>query len=211
MSFRPAALLGSFTAGPAPAPVAVVATAWGEDASRFVSAMASGPLCRTASDTERTSLRRDGIGRELFGPVWCPRGYRASAAVRAAAVALAIGVELRGDMVISDDAACWVFTGHTPPSHIDVIVGSRCRRAGVRTHESTLSDRDVERIGACPVTTPVRTALDLVLRAAPSHALEQIGRLEAAGHLDLRAVRTAGAAANRTLAVRTERLLGRPA
>lgn len=75
------------------------------------------------------------------------------------------------------DAAEW-------PDMLEVTAPSRRSRPGLITHRScTLTPRDIRRRHGVPVTSPVRTALDLQRRLADPRLIRLVNDLRALGHL----------------------------
>lgn len=102
-------------------------------------------------------LLRDGDLVLLRGDVALPAGVPATPDLRAAALV----PEVARREVVARAAAAWVHLGGTPPPRVVVVAGA------------ALGPRDVERLGGVLVTSPARTALDLVRRDRPDvvHAL----------------------------------------
>src|SRR5579875_2986112 len=75
------------------------------------------------------------------------------------------------------DAAEW-------PDMLEVTAPSRRSRPGLITHRScTLTPRDIRRRHGVPVTSPVRTALDLQRRLADPRLIRLVNDLRSLGHL----------------------------
>lgn len=102
-------------------------------------------------------LLRDGDLVPLRGDMALPRGVAETPALRAAALAPEVA---RRD-VVARVAAAWVHLGGPPPPRAVVVDGA------------ALGPRDVVRLGGVLVTSPARTAVDLLRRDAPDvvHAL----------------------------------------
>ncbi|MDO5661175.1 MAG: hypothetical protein Q4G40_00640 [Brachybacterium sp.] len=110
---------------------------------------------------------------------------RLSMPERAVALGCALAGELRPGDVIARLSAVWVLLAGRLPVPLTFTTQARPRSlAGVRLHQADLPARDLELIGGCPVTTPTRTATDLLRHASPPEALVGVGRLLASGHVD---------------------------
>jgi len=127
----------------------------------------------TARDAARHGVTRHRLGRlchdgdvvrMLYG-VYASRYLEDSLSTRAAAVALVLP---RGGVLCRRTAA-WLRgvdlrCPGEPPLPVEVMVNRKTqppRRTGVVSYQSTLPDADVERVGGHPVTSGLRTAVDL--------------------------------------------------
>jgi hypothetical protein len=143
-------------------------------------------------------LLRDGDLVPLRDDAALPAGIPASPALRAAAVAPLVPARC----AVARAAAVWVHLGGPPPDRVHVVAPRRVRvpdpAPGRSAAVTDLADRDVVVVGGVRVTTPRRTAVDLLSHDAPDLALPLVARLGAAG-LDLAVLRAdvAGAAGRR--------------
>jgi hypothetical protein len=143
-------------------------------------------------------LLRDGDLVPLRDDAALPAGIPASPALRAAAVAPLVPARC----AVARAAAVWVHLGGPPPERVHVVAPRRVRvpdpAPGRSAAVTDLADRDVVVVGGVRVTTPRRTAVDLLSHDAPDLALPLVARLGAAG-LDLALLRAdvAGAAGRR--------------
>ena len=123
------------------------------------------PAQARAAGVDRTSLERmhrDGTVRRLLRGVYLVATTQETAELRAAALRLVV----RGDAVVVDRTAAWVYgvdllsddrSAVRPVEVVTVRPTSRGARGGVRQ----LTGRDVQRLAGLRLTTPLRTALDL--------------------------------------------------
>jgi hypothetical protein len=112
--------------------------------------------------------------------------------VRAAAVALTLPARLRGaEVVVTQVAAAWLWCGGSAPPYVDVVQPpgqGRASRPGVVLHERRIDPADVARVGELVVTTPGRTAADLLRMAPPEQALAGLTGLMAHTRLTVQEV-----------------------
>ncbi|APX31603.1 hypothetical protein BH708_01490 [Brachybacterium sp. P6-10-X1] len=133
-------------------------------------------------------VRDDLLARVLPG-IFLPPDLLRTAVERALALGCALGGQLQSYHVIAGPSAAWVFLGGPPPSpaellssaHRGSIIGATVRTARLHPHE-------VETIGGAPVTSPLRTAVDL-LRFCPDHVtVPALRGLLGGGHLTERTI-----------------------
>lgn len=133
-------------------------------------------------------LLRDGHLVRLRDDVALPAGVRATPALRAAALAPLVPPRC----AVARAAAVWVHVGGDPPERVDVVAprGGRVPRptAGRSAAAAALPDGDVVLLGGVRVTTPRRTAVDVLSHDPPDRALALVARLRATG-LDAARVR----------------------
>jgi len=122
----------------------------------------SGRATAPLPPAELAGLARDGLVVPV-GPAWASPAEIDDRALRLRALATL----LPRDVVASGTTAAWAWhvTGAwTRPAQACVDVRGRhgIRVPGVRVSEVVLAEEDVDRTGAVPVTTRLRTALDLL-------------------------------------------------
>jgi hypothetical protein len=146
-------------------------------------------------------LLRDGDLVALGEDVGLPRGVAATPVLRAAALAPLVPARCAVGRV----AAAWVHLGGPAPARVHVIAPRRDRAPAPHRDRTTsaaaLPARDVVLLSSTRVTTPRRTALDLLTDEPPDVALPWLVALRAAG-LDLAGVRSDVAAASGRRGVR---------
>lgn len=113
----------------------------------------------------------------------CPPRHREMAA------ALACG---RG-AAVSHRSALWLLdllpARPAGPVHL-VLRSGRCRRAGVVAHRvASLPPSDVDEVAGIPITTTIRSILDVAAGARPRELEQIIARAERLDHLDVDALR----------------------
>ena len=139
-------------------------------------------------------LLRDGDLVPLRDDTALPAGVPETATLRAAALAPRVPARC----AVARAAAVWVHLGGPPPDRLHVVAPRRVRvpdpAPGRAAAVADLPDRDVMTVGGVRVTTPRRTAVDLLSHDPPELALTLVARLAAAG-LDLTRLRADVAAA----------------
>lgn len=154
------------------------------------------PLVRRADvgDIAWQVLLHDGDLVHLRDDVALPAAVPATPALRAAAVASLVPARC----AVGRTTAAWVHLGGDPPERVHVVAPRGVRAPepapGRTSSVADLPGRDVLVLGGVRVTTPRRTAVDLLSHEAPERALALVARLAAAG-LDLAQVRSDVAAA----------------
>ncbi|WP_282943870.1 hypothetical protein [Cellulomonas endometrii] len=139
-------------------------------------------------------LLRDGHLVALRDDVALPRRVAATPLLRAAALAPLVPARC----AVGRTAAAWVHLGGPAPARVHVVATRRDRVPAPHPERTTsaadLTARDVVVLAGVRVTTPRRTARDLLTDEPPGVALPLLARLRDAG-LDLAAVRSDVAAA----------------
>lgn len=118
-------------------------------------------------------LVRDGHVVPLHDDVGLPAGVPATPALRAAALAGRVASR----EAVARASAVWVHLGGPPPARVHAVA------------VAAASPRDVVVLGGVRVTTPRRTALDVLALEPPDVARAMLARLAGAG-LDLGQVQT---------------------
>jgi len=124
---------------------------------------------RLHTHNELRAMRLDGLVQHVYGPAYLPAGRAASADHRALAARAALPAQLRGKVVIGRLSAAWIYGCAPPPEKVAGLLDhrfrttsqGRCRSAAI--HEVTLGPLDATTIAGVPVTTVLRTALDVAL------------------------------------------------
>ncbi|MCJ1714853.1 type IV toxin-antitoxin system AbiEi family antitoxin [Microbacterium sp. M1A1_1b] len=125
----------------------------------------------TTDDWPETELRAAVLAGELVmvGACWASVAEPQDPALRAASFAWSAGDER---VVAAGRSAAWIWGACSrPPLPHDACVpaGQRIRQnGGEPVREVAITSADTVRIGGATVTTPVRTALDLLRVAGPS-------------------------------------------
>lgn len=137
-------------------------------------AVAAGTV--TKSDLRRRYIR-------LFPDVYIATGAELNAQDLARAGWLWSGRKavIAGRSAAALHGAKWIDDG-VP---VDLIHGNRNRMAGVVTHGDRLGDAELQPVDGMPVTTPVRTALDLACWYSPGVALPTLDALARATKMDV--------------------------
>ncbi|MCT1776427.1 hypothetical protein [Brachybacterium sp. p3-SID957] len=157
--------------------------AWSQHAAELAVPLAAELQAWPESPT-MDSLVADGYLQRIVPGVFVPPDVLSSALRRALLLGAAIGPQLRSHHVIAGESAAWVILGGTPPAPARLLTPAhRSRVAGVRVAHASFSSGDVETVGGAPVTSPVRTALDLLRFADATTAARCVRALLESGHV----------------------------
>ena len=122
--------------------------------------------------------------RRLLRDVYCHTDLPDDIDLRAAAVALV----LPPGAVVAGHHAAWLYgvdvAARGAPVQVCVPRGTVLRRPGVAPYAAKLADDDVTTVRGLPVTTPLRTALDLARRESLTEAVVAVDALAHAGLVD---------------------------
>lgn len=143
-----------------------------------------------AAGVSRHVLRRmlrDGLVRRVLPGVYIDSAADDDLTMRCKA----LGLVLPEDAVVVDRTAAWLHGvdvlgpgDHVvpPPLQVFRLPGrTRMRKAGAHGGERTLAEEDVEEVLGIPVTTPLRTALDLGRLLKRDHAIGALDALARTG------------------------------
>lgn len=140
--------------------------------------------------TTAAMVARGEIVRLLPG-VFLPPDLLGTSVRRALALGCALGEHLQSHHVIAGRSAAWVHLGGRPPASLEMLSPAhRGILAGVVQRHARLGPGDIDTVGGAPVTTPRRTASDLLRFSPEAIARPLLRRLERAGlveHEELRA------------------------
>ncbi len=127
----------------------------------------------------------DGVLEPVIGDAYVLTGTHIGAELRGRALALLTPASLAGRGVAGRLSAAWVYGCARAPSTVALLVdtghraGALLPGSGCTLHEVKLSRFDVVTIGTMPVTTPLRTAVDLALQVEADDALPALRVLTA--------------------------------
>lgn len=178
----------SLPLAPAP-PRASGCGAWSAHAGDLARRIAGELAAYPDGPSTRSCARHDGLV-PLRDGVWAHPASLLTMPDRAVAIGCALGADLSADLVVAGLSAAWVLTGVAPPPLLELVTTARPRAlAGTRIRQVEVSPAEVEAIGGCPVTIPVRTAIDVLRFAADDAlALRAVEALLRSGHADPRAI-----------------------
>lgn len=124
---------------------------------------------RSFSRAELRAMSLDGVLAPVYGDAYTPAACQHTPALRARAAALAMPAQLADRAVIGRLSAAWIYGCAAAPARISLLIdnGHRVRAlrpwSGCVLHEVSLGRFDVVRLAGTPVTTALRTAVDLAL------------------------------------------------
>ncbi|MBG0741608.1 hypothetical protein IV500_19810 [Paeniglutamicibacter antarcticus] len=140
---------------------------------------------RHFSRTTLQSMCLDSILVPVFRDSYIPAGTAITPALRGRAMALATPANLAGRGIAGRLSAAWIYGCSGPGAVISLLVDSGHRAgallpgSGCTLHEVKLSRFDVAVVGSMPVTTPLRTAVDLAVHVPAVDALPALRTLAA--------------------------------
>lgn len=127
----------------------------------------------------------DSILLPVFGDAYVLTGTAITPVLRGRALALATPANLAGRGIAGRLTAAWIYGCSGPGATITLLVDSAHRAgalqpgSGCTLHEVKLSRFDIAVIGTMPVTTPLRTAVDLAIHVPAVDALPALRALAA--------------------------------
>lgn len=134
------------------------------------------PVIQLAADA--AWARYDGLAGRTPGDVLVPADLLAGREGRAGAVADLVPA----GAALARETAVWVHAGGPAPRRVSVVVPVHRRvRGPLRIHRQQLAPGDVEAVGGVLITTPLRTAVDLVRFVPEAAALTGVRALLDAG------------------------------
>ncbi|MHA7283831.1 hypothetical protein [Arthrobacter sp. TMS2-4] len=133
---------------------------------------------------ELQAMRLEGLVRLVIGGSYLRSDFRENPAIRAQAAARSIPSSVRPRVALGRSCAAWVYGCASPPAVISLVTDHRRRTTALPPftpavmHQVALGPFDVNRVGGVPVTTPLRTALDIAVHGEDRDA---VGILRAIG------------------------------
>lgn len=129
------------------------------------------------------------LARILPG-VFLPPDLLGTSIQRALALGCALGARLQSYYVIAGPSAAWVSLGGVPPAPAELLSPAhRGSIIGVTVRTARLHPREVETMGGAPVTSPLRTAVDLLRFAPDDIAAHWLHGLIHSGHVTESSIR----------------------
>jgi hypothetical protein len=151
------------------------------------------------SSEELQGMRLDGLVRRIYGDSYLRTDFREDAAVRAQCAARAVPTNLRARVALGRQCAAWIYGCAPPPLLLSLVTDHRRRTTALppfsnaAMHQVALGPFDVNLVAGIPVTTPLRTALDIAIHGEDGSAEEILCAIASSDSLDcrLRLVETA--------------------
>ncbi|WP_051476848.1 hypothetical protein [Arthrobacter sp. Br18] len=144
------------------------------------------------SSEELQAMRLDGLVRRIYGGSYLRADYTEDAAVRAQCASRSVPRGLRSRVALGRQCAAWIY-GCAPPPHLLSLVTDHRRRttslplfSAAVLHQASLGPFDINLIAGIPVTTPLRTALDIAIHGEDGSAVEILREIASSGTLDCR-------------------------
>lgn len=125
----------------------------------------------------------DGLLWHVYGGSYVRAGQPPDTAARAQSAAALIPPVVRGKLALGRRTAAWVYGCAPPPARLSLLADRRRRTTALRSltdavmHEVVLGPLDVVSIGGVPVTTPLRTAMDVALHGAGAESADILRRM----------------------------------
>lgn len=142
------------------------------------------------SRSELECMRLDGLLVNVYGPGYVLPWDQITPRHRAAAAFYSLPEYLRRKVVLGRLTAAWIYGCAPAPQKLTVLLDHRRRTTSqgryrpALIHEVTLGPLDTVTIGGVPVSTPLRTALDVALHAPDAAAVRVLTALADAKGLD---------------------------
>ena len=157
--------------------------AWSHHAAELAESRAA-HLQRWPESPTTQRLVEEGFLERLLPGIFCPPDLLATAVDRALCLGAAIGDRLQPAHVLAGPSAAWVLLGGRAPEPAELLSSShRGPVAGALIRHGRLDPSEVEIIGGAPLTSPSRTAVDLLRFTPEPAAVRFVARLLASGHL----------------------------
>ncbi|WP_169303933.1 type IV toxin-antitoxin system AbiEi family antitoxin [Arthrobacter sp. CAU 1506] len=144
------------------------------------------------SRSELECMRLDGLLVNVYGPGFALPWDQVTPRHRAAAAFFSLPEQVRRKVVLGRLTAAWVYGCAPEPQKLSVLLDHRHRATSqgryrlALIHEVTLGPLDTVTIGGVPVSTPLRTALDVALHAPEPDAVRVLCALAQAKSLGCR-------------------------
>ncbi|UNK44321.1 type IV toxin-antitoxin system AbiEi family antitoxin [Arthrobacter sulfonylureivorans] len=142
------------------------------------------------SRSELECMRLDGLLVNVYGSGFALPWDQITPRHRAAAAFFSLPEQVRRKVVLGRLTAAWVYGCAPEPEKLSVLLDHRHRAISqgryrpAMIHEVTLGPLDTVTIGGVPVSTPLRTALDVALHAPEQDAVRVLSALAGSKGLD---------------------------
>lgn len=142
------------------------------------------------SVVELQAMRMDGLVSRVLGESYLRADHRPDPVLRALAAINCVPRALHTRVALGRQSAAWVYGCAPPPKLVSLVTDHRRRTTALppfsdaAMHQVTLGPYDVNLVGGVPVTTPLRTALDIAVHGQDPWAGEALKRISADAALD---------------------------
>ncbi|MHA7238872.1 hypothetical protein [Arthrobacter sp. TMS1-12-1] len=137
------------------------------------------------TSAELQAMRLEGLVRLVIGESYLRSDFREDPPIRSRAAARCVPRSVRPRVALGRTCAAWIYGCAPPPAVISLVTDHRRRTTALPPfsmavmHQVALGPFDVNLVGGVPVTTPLRTALDIAVHGEDREAvaiLRAIGR-----------------------------------
>lgn len=130
------------------------------------------------TSAELQAMRLEGLVRLVIGGSYLRSDFREDPAVRSQAAARCVPRAVRARVALGRTCAAWIYGCAPPPAVISLVTDHRRRTTAMPPftsavmHQVALGPFDVNTVGGVPVTTPLRTALDIAVHGEDRDAVD---------------------------------------
>ncbi|WP_157359058.1 hypothetical protein [Arthrobacter sp. Soil782] len=138
------------------------------------------------SSVELQAMRMDGLMAHVCGESYVRTDQPSTPAIRAQSAINTVPRSLHARVALARQSAAWVYGCSPAPSVVSLVTDHRRRTTALPAfcdavmHQVTLGPCDLSTIGGVPVTSPLRTALDVAIHGQDSWAVETLKSIAAA-------------------------------
>lgn len=138
------------------------------------------------SHVELQAMRLDGLMVHVCGESYVRTDQPSTPAIRAQSAINAVPRSLHQRVALARQSAAWVYGCAPAPGTVSLVTDHRRRTTALPAfsdavmHQVTLGPCDLRTIGGVPVTSPLRTALDIAIHGSDAVAVDTLRRIAAA-------------------------------
>ncbi len=144
------------------------------------------------SSEELQAMRLDGLVRRIYGSSYLRTDFLEDASVRAQCAARSVPRSLRTRVALGRQCAAWIYGCAPPPLLLSLVTDHRRRTTSLplfsnaAMHQVALGPFDVNLVAGVPVTTPLRTALDIAIHGEDTSAVDILCAIASTDSLECR-------------------------